>query len=152
MPVELLVILGAEASLLGFVVAMNLHAKRMDVLSRRSFEPPIVSPWGNRHLARSRDLLRLTRRWGELITFVPPDFLRRADSIRMLRRILQARPPMSVRFEMRTRWTGTLAPGACDRPALLSGAGRNTDAQGKGAGREYMQSSAAAILHQVSAP
>jgi len=82
MPVELLVILGAEASLLGFVAAMSLHARRMDVLSGRSFEHPHVFPRENRHPA----------------------------------------------------------------------AGRNPDAQGKGAGPEDMQSSAAAILHQLSAP
>jgi hypothetical protein len=52
MPVELLVILGAEASILGFVAAMTLHAKRMDVLSGRSFERPIVSPGGNNRGAR----------------------------------------------------------------------------------------------------
>ncbi|PJG50075.1 hypothetical protein CVM73_38330 [Bradyrhizobium forestalis] len=83
MPVELLVILGAEASILGFVAAMSLHAKRMDVLSGRSFEHPIVPLRENRHL----------------------------------------------------------------------GAGRNNaDAQRKGASPEDMQSSAAAILHQLSAP
>lgn len=82
MPVELLVILGAEASILGFVAAMSLHARRMDVLSGRSFEHAIVPPRENRH----------------------------------------------------------------------PGAGRNTDAQGKGVSPEDMQSSAAPSLHQLSAP
>jgi hypothetical protein len=41
---ELLVILGAEAALLVFVTAMTLHVKRRDVLSRRLFKRPAVSP------------------------------------------------------------------------------------------------------------
>ena len=157
MPVELLVILGAEAAILGFVVAMTLHAKRTDVLSGRSFEQPVVPPSGNRHLPRTirrkaRDLLRLTRRWGDLITFVPPDLLRRADLTRIRQRILQTRPQMPLRFELRARRRGTSAADASGRPTLPSEAGRNTDAQGKDAGPECMQSNAAAILDRLSAP
>lgn len=62
MPDELLVILGAEATILVFVAAMTLHARRMDVLSGRSFERSVASPTGNRHPLRPirrkpRDLL-----------------------------------------------------------------------------------------------
>lgn len=64
---ELLVILGAEASLLVFPAAMTVYAKRMDVLSGRSFERSVVSPTNDRHPLRpfrreSRDLLLLIRR------------------------------------------------------------------------------------------
>ncbi|BBO05429.1 hypothetical protein CO683_39845 [Bradyrhizobium ottawaense] len=63
MPIELLVIVGAEASILGFVVAMALRAKRMDVLSGRSLEQPVISARHDRHAPppigrRARDLLR----------------------------------------------------------------------------------------------
>jgi len=156
MPVELLVILGAEASILGVVAAMTLHAKRMDVLSGRSFERPIVSPGGNRHPGRSphqtvRNLVKLTGRWA--ISARPFHRISCSASIAgMLRRILQIGAQTRVWFGTRARWADTSAPHACDRAALLSGTGRNTDAQGKGAGAEYMQSSAAAILHELSVP
>lgn len=83
MLVELLVILGAEATILVFVVAITLYAKRMDVLSGRSLEQPVVSPRGNRHRPRSirqkaRYFIRLSLRWGESITITPPGLLRRA--------------------------------------------------------------------------
>lgn len=63
MPIELLVIVGAEASILGFVVAMTLRAKRMDVLSGRSLERPVIPARRDRHSLRpigrrARDLLR----------------------------------------------------------------------------------------------
>ncbi|GMO46307.1 hypothetical protein TM239_65940 [Bradyrhizobium sp. TM239] len=63
MPIELLVIVGAEASILGVVVAMALHARRMDVLSGRSLEHPVISARRDRHPPRpigrrARDLLR----------------------------------------------------------------------------------------------
>ncbi len=147
MPVELLVILGAEASILAFVVATSLHTKRMDVLSGRSFEHPIVPSEENRRSARSPDqhtrgLLQFTGSWA--VSGTPLTM--------MLRRILPIWSQTRVRFDTRARGTGTPAPGACDRPAMLSEAVRDTDAQGKGAGPEHMQSSAAAILHQLSAP
>lgn len=121
MPVELLVILGAEASILACVAAMSLHAKRMDVLSRRSFERPIVFPRSNKHLARSirrkaRGLRRLTGRWA--ISSRSSHWISCGAMItRMLRRILQTRPQTPVRFETRACWTSTPAPGACGRPA-----------------------------------
>lgn len=155
MPVELLVILGAEASILGFVAAMSLHARRMDVLSGRSFEHPTVSARGNKHLARlshsmTRDLLRLIGRCAISLRSLHP--MSCGAPIARMPRPLQTRPQTPVRFEVGDRWTGTTAPGACDRPAVPSGAGRTTDDQSKGASPEDMQSSAAAILHQLSAP
>lgn len=62
---ELLVILGAEATILASVAAMTLYAKRMDVLSGRSFERSVASPADNgpRPLRRTpRDLMWLRRR------------------------------------------------------------------------------------------
>lgn len=155
MPVELLVILGAEASILGFVAAMSLHARRMDVLSGRSFEHPIVSPSGNEHPAwssrrRARDLLRLIGRTISSRSFHPISSGPLMAS--MLRPILQTRLQTPARVETGPRRTGRPTPGACDRPAELSGPGHNTDAQRKGASPEHMHSSAAAILHQLSAP
>ncbi|MBH5398278.1 hypothetical protein HZZ13_10805 [Bradyrhizobium sp. CNPSo 4010] len=152
MPVELLVILGAEASILGFMAAMSLHAKHMDVLSGRSFERPIISPRENRHLARSaRDLLQFTGRWATSSRSFHPISCG-APITRMLRWILQIRPQTPVWFATRAPWIGTPARGACDRPAVLSGTGRNTDAHGKDASPEFMQSRAAAILHELSVP
>ncbi|MGY4594602.1 hypothetical protein ACVWXL_002348 [Bradyrhizobium sp. GM22.5] len=85
MPDELLVILGAEATMLVFMAAMTLHAKRMDVLSGWSLERSGVSPTGNTHPPRSigrkpRDLMRLIRRWDGLTTFDPRNLLRRPTS------------------------------------------------------------------------
>ncbi|WP_453946711.1 hypothetical protein [Bradyrhizobium sp. USDA 372] len=156
MPVELLVILGAEASILGFVAAMTLHAKRMDVLSGRSFERPIVPHGRNGHPPRSphrkvRNLVGLTAGWA-ISSRSFHRICHGAPIAQMLRRILQIGVQTRVRFGTRARRADTPAPRACDRPALLSGTGRNTDAQGKGAGPENMQSSAAAILHELSAP
>ena len=156
MPVELLVILGAEASILGVVAAMTLHAKRMDVLSGRSFERPIVSLGGNRQPRCSphqkvRSLLGATGRWA--ISARPFHRISCGASIaRMLRRILQIGAQTRVWFGTRARWANTPARRACDRPALLLGTGRSTDAQGQGAGPEYMRSSAVAILHELSVP
>lgn len=156
MPVELLVILGAEALLLGFVATMRLHARRMDVLSGRSFERPIVSRGEKRHPARSlrrklRDLPRVTGRWTISLRSFHRIFYS-APIAKMLLRLLQTRAPPTVRFQTRARRAGAAVLGACDRPAVPSSAGRNTDAQGKHAGPGSMQSSAAAILHQLSAP
>jgi hypothetical protein len=102
MPDELLVILGAEVTILVFVVAMTLYARRMDVLSGRSFERSGVSPAGKRHRSPSlrraaRGLLRLLRRWRDRATFVPPV----------------------------TRRPATPAADASGRPAAFSEAGRN---------------------------
>jgi len=136
MPVELLVILGAEASILGYVAAMTLHAKRMDVLNGRSFEQPIVSPERNKHLPwslprKARDhLLRLSRRWRDLIAYVPPDLLRHVDITRMRRRILRARLRTPFRFE--TSFRRPRKPAADGSgPPVLSEASRKTGAQGR---------------------
>lgn len=152
MPVELLVILGAEASILGFVVAMSLHTKRTDVLSGRSFEHPVVPPGANRRPARWRDQEARDTRWWPASSRSFRQISFGTPITRVLRRILPIWPLTRVRSEARARATGTPAPGACDGAALLSEAGRDTDAQGKGAGPEHMQSRAAAILHQLSAP
>lgn len=135
MPDELLVILGAEASILVFVAAMTLYARRMDVLSGQSFERSVASPTGNRHPPRSirrklRELLRLIKRWVDLTTFAPPDLLRRPDIARTPRSSLQARPQTPSRLVTRTRRPDTPAADASGRPALLSEAGRNAGAQG----------------------
>lgn len=155
MPVELLVILGAEASILAFVVAMSLHTKRMDVLSGRSFEHPIVPLEGKQassELARSRGARSAAvHREVGLITLAPPDLFPHPDNWDAAADT-SIWPQTPVRSETRAQGTGTPAPGACDRPAVLSEAGRDTGAQGKDAGPEHMQSSAAAILHQLSAP
>lgn len=135
MPDELLVILGAEAIILAFVTAMTLYARRMDVLSGRSFERSLVSPTGNRHPSRSmrrkpRDLLRLIRRWGDFTTFAALNILRRPDITRTQRRGFQIRPQTPSRRVMRFRRPGTPAADASGRPAALSGAGRNAGDQG----------------------
>ncbi|WP_146101226.1 hypothetical protein [Bradyrhizobium sp. AC87j1] len=134
---ELLVILGAEATILVFVAAMTLYARRMDILSGRSFERSVVSPTGNGHPLRSirrkqRDLLRLIRRWGGLTTFAfaPLNLLRRPDIARTLQWSVQTRPQTLSRRAMRFRRSGTPAADASGRPALLSEAVRNADAQG----------------------
>lgn len=67
MPDELLVILGAEATILASVAAMTLYAKRMDVLSGRSFERSVAPPTDNGHPPRPvrrkpRDLMWLLKR------------------------------------------------------------------------------------------
>lgn len=129
MPGELLVILGAEATMLVFVAAMTLHAKRMDVLSGRSFERSVVSPTANRHPLRSisrklRDLLRLVRRWDGLTRFAPPNLLRRFYITRMPRSGLQTRQQNPPRVGMRFRRAGTPAAvaSACAAPAPTDGA------------------------------
>lgn len=133
---ELLVILGAEATILVFVAAMTLYARRMDVLSGRSFQRSVVSPTGNRHPLRSirqkpRDLLRLIkRRWGDLTTFAPLNLLRRPAITRAPRWGVQTRPQSPSRRVTRFRRPATPAADSSRRPALLSEAGRNAGAQG----------------------
>lgn len=129
MPGELLVILGAEATMLVFVAAMTLHAKRMDVLSGRSFERSVVSPTGNRHPLRSisrktRDLLRLIRRWNGLTTFARLNLLRRFYITRMPRSGLHTRQQTPSRLGMCFRRAGRPAAdaSACAPPAPTDGA------------------------------
>ncbi len=134
MPVELLVILGAEASILGYVAAMTLHTKRMDVLNGRSFEQAIVSPERNKHLPwslprKARDLLRLSRRWRDLIAYVPPDLLRHVDITRMRRRILRVR--LRTPFRFKTSFRRPRKPAADGSGPVLSEASRKTGAQGR---------------------
>ena len=132
MPSELLVVLGAEATILTCVAAMTLYARRMDVLSGRSIERSVVSPPGNRHQSRSirrksRDLLRLIRRWGELTTFAPRNLWQRPDSSRTSRLGLQARSQTPSRLVTRFRPSSPPAEDASGRPALVSEPGRNAD-------------------------
>lgn len=69
MPEELLVILGAEATLLVFVTAMTLHLKRMDVLSglhrraARRFAGRHNKPLPHSVRARAWALLSLAKTW-----------------------------------------------------------------------------------------
>lgn len=133
MPDELLVILGAEATMLAFVAAMTLYAKRMDVLSGRSFERSVVSPTGNRHPSRSirrkpRDLLRSVRRWINLSKFARPNLLRRPGIARTPLSGLQITPQTPSRLVTRFRRPGTPAADASGRPAVHSEAGRNAGA------------------------
>lgn len=135
MPRELLVILGAEATILACVAAMTLYARRMDVLSGRSLEQSVVSPTGNRHPPRSirrkpRDLLRLIRRCGDLIKFAPPNLLRRPDITRMPRLGLQTRPQTPSRLVTRFRRPGTPGADASGRRAAPSEAAPNADPHG----------------------
>lgn len=135
MPGELLVILGAEATILACVAAMTLYARRMDVLSGRSLERSVVSPTGNRHplwstSRKPRDLLRLIRRWGDLIKFAPPNLLRRPDITRMPQLGLQTRLQTPSRLVTRFRRPGTPGADASGRPAVPSEAGPNTDVHG----------------------
>lgn len=132
---ELLVILGAEATILVFVAAMTLYARRMDVLSGRSFERSVVSPTGNRHRSRSprrkpRDLLRLIRRWGDLTTFAPSNLLRRPDITRRRRLVLPNQTAATVPPATRFRRPGTPAADAPSRSVVLSEADHNAGAQG----------------------
>lgn len=132
MPSELLVVLGAEATILACVAAMTLYARRMDVLSGRSIERSLVSPTGSRHPSRSirrmpRDLLRLIRRWGELTTLAPRNLWQRSDIPRTSRLGLQARSQTPSRLVTRFRPSGTPAGDASGRPALVSEPGRNVD-------------------------
>jgi hypothetical protein len=155
MPDGLLVILGAEATLLVFVAAMTLYARRMDVLSGRSFERSVASPTGNRHPSRSirrklRNLLRLIRRWGDLTTFAPSNLLRRPDITRTPRSGLETRPQTPSRLVTRFRQPGTPAADASGRPAVLSGLVATPAPVDKGASPECVQSSAA-IFREDSA-
>lgn len=132
---ELLVILGAEATILVFVAAMTLYARRMDVLSGRSFERSTVSPASNRHLSQSirrkpRQLLRLIRRWRDFTTlaFSPSNLLRHPGITRAPRSGLPNQIADSVPPATQFRRPPTPAADPSDRPAMLSEAGRNAGA------------------------
>lgn len=119
MPDGLLVIVGAEASILVFLAAMTLYAKRMDVLSGRSFERSVVSPTDSRHPLRPirrkpRDLLRLLRKWIDLAALAPPDLLRRPDI---------TRTPRSS-FQTRLQTPSGLCRAPVDEPRPLDASGR----------------------------
>ena len=134
MPDELLVILGAEATVLVFVAAMTLYARRMDVLSGRSFERSGVSPTtGTWHWARllrrtTRGLLRLVRRWSSRTTFPPANLLRGPDITRLRQSVLPNPTAGFVPPVTRFRRPATPAPDASGRPAAFSEADRNAGA------------------------
>ncbi|UPJ60712.1 hypothetical protein [Bradyrhizobium sp. 192] len=130
MPDELLVILGAEATILASVAVITLYARRMDVLSGRSFERSVASPTRNRHPLRSirrkpRGLLRLIRKWGDLTTFATLNFVRRFDILRALRWGTQTGPQTPSQGVMPFRQPRTPAA-----KAALPGPDRNADPQG----------------------
>ena len=132
---ELLVILGAEAIILVFVAAMTLYARRMDVLSGRSFERSVASPTRNRHPFRSirlkpHDLLRLIRRCNGLVTLSARNLLRRPVLARAPWWSVQSSPQTPSRGVMRFRRPGTRDADASGRPTALSDAGRSAGAQG----------------------
>jgi hypothetical protein len=147
---ELLVILGAEASLLVFPAAMTVYAKRMDVLSGRSFERSVVSPTNDRHPLRpfrreSRDLLLLIRRLIDLA-------ISRDGPTLPERRGRAFRPDRSSAPSCKAH-----SSASCGPPRMLSGrpaaaADRNAGAHGSGARPEFGQSSAAIFSRRVSAP
>ena len=135
MPDELLVILGAEATVLVFVAAMTLHARRMDVLSGRSFERSGVSPTGTWHgsqwLGRTaHSLLRLIRRWRGRAAFAPANLLRRPDITRLRQSVLPNPTAGFIPPVTRIRRPAPPAAAASSRPAVFSQADRNTGAPG----------------------
>jgi hypothetical protein len=94
---ELLVTLGVEALILVFVAAMTLYARRMDVLSGRTFEKSVVARLDNEHPPRSlrrraRDLLPLIRRWFSVPAPDQWNGLRWPDLVRTPRSRHQSRP------------------------------------------------------------
>lgn len=127
---ELLVILGAEASLLIVVAAMTLHARRMDVLSGRSFERSVVSPTGTRHpqpgRRHARDLLGLIRRWIRVAATGRSNLLRQPDLARRLRSVLQTRPQTPSWLMTRSRRPDTLVA----EGSVILNASRNAGAHG----------------------
>lgn len=109
MPNELIVILGAEACLLVFTMTMTLRARRMDVLSGRFFERPVISPAGNRYSPQrvrryAHDLLRLTRTWIDVDRIGRSDFSQWRSLARSLRSSCEDRPGL------------LLAPGVLPHP------------------------------------
>jgi hypothetical protein len=91
---ELLVILGAEASILVFVAAMTVYAKRMDVLSGRTFEQSIDAARGRVHSPpprRARDLLPLIGTWLDVAATDRSNLVQRPDLTKTPRSPRQSR-------------------------------------------------------------
>jgi len=154
MPDELLVILGAEATILVFVAAMTLYARRMDVLSGRSFEQSEVSPTGIWHRSRSLRrtahglLRRLTRRWRDRTRFAPANLLQRPDITRLRQSLLPNPTAGFVPPLARFRRPATPAADASGRPAVFSEPDRNAAPRRSGVDPERMLSCAAAEIQR----
>lgn len=135
MPDELVIILGAEACLLVFTMTMTLRARRMDVLSGRFFERPVISPAGNRHSPQrvrrhAHDLLRLTRTWIDLGRIDRFDFSQWRGLARSLRSSFQIRLRKPSRVTARSRRPPPSVTGTPGRQAAFPEAGRRADARG----------------------
>ena len=117
---ELTVILGVEAAVLVFVAAMNLRARRMDVLSGRFFETPAASPgrsgWTRSIRAPARHLQQLTRSWARVARMMLMNLWPSRAGARRLRSRLQARTRLLSRSEARARRSN--APGASGHAAV----------------------------------
>lgn len=135
MPDELVVILGAEACLLVFTTTMTLRARRMDVLSGRFFERPVISPAGNRHSPQwvrrhAHDLLRLTRTWIDVDRIDRFDFSLWRGLARSLRSSFQAKLRKPFRLTVRFRRPAPFVTGTSGRRSAFPEAGRRADAGG----------------------
>lgn len=135
MPNELIVILGAEACMLVFTMMMTLRARRMDVLSGRFFERPVISPAGNRYSPQrvrryAHDLLRLTRTWIDADRIGRSDFSQWLGLARSLRSSFQTKLRKPFRFIARSRRPPPCVTGTLDRQAASPEAGRSADARG----------------------
>lgn len=131
MPDELIVILGAEVCMLVFTMTMTLRARRMDVLSGRFFERPVVSPAGNRHSPQrvrrhAYDLLRLTRTWIDVDRIDRSDFSKWRGLARSLRSSFQTK----LRSTARSRRPPPSVTGTPGRQTAFPEAGRRADARG----------------------
>src|SRR4051794_18890270 len=136
MPDELVVILGAEASMLVFITTMTFRAKRMDVLSGRFFERPVVTTAGNRHSPQwvrryAHHLHRLTRTWIDVARIGRPDLSQWLGLTGGLRSSLQTKLPRSWFVARSARPASPLA-GTTDRPSFPE-AGRRLSAVGHAA-------------------
>lgn len=135
MPHELIVILGAEACMLVFTMTMTLRARRMDVLSGRFFERPVVSPTGNGHSPQrvrrhAYDLLRLTRTWIDVDRIDRSDFSRWRGLARSLRSSFQTKLRKPFRSTARSRRPPPSVTGTPGRQTAFPEAGRRADARG----------------------
>lgn len=104
MPEELLVILGAEATLLVFVTAMSLHRKRMDVLSElhrraaRGVAGRHSKPSPHSVRARAWVLLSLPKAWIGIGRLTPANLWRLLGSARSSLTEARKLPTLVARF------------------------------------------------------
>lgn len=135
MPDELVVILGAEACLLVFTMTMTLRARRMDVLSGRFFERPVISAADNNHSPQwvrryAHDLLRFMRTWIDVDRIDRSDFSQRLGLPRSLRSSFQTKLRRPFRFAARSRRPPPSVTGTPGRQAAFPDAGLGADARG----------------------